>query len=242
MPKPYPLIDRKPVDPVGVNVHIWTFLSELSSAFPGQWALVGGQMVLLHGLEAGQLPDRETTDADALIDIRVAPQGTIAVSKWLEARDIRQEGISPDNIGHRFRGRDLTIDVLAPDHMGARATLTTIGSARTVGVPSGRRLLDSVQLTPIQCGSEIALVPRPDLAAAIVGKAAAQVLPSPERHQLDLVFLLGLIDDVTVIDDALSKADRRKLRIAGPLLNENRVWRASRQPDEARAALRFLLR
>ena len=242
MPEPYPRLDREPVDPLGVNVHIWTFLSELSDAFPGQWALVGGQMVLLHGLEAGQLPARETADADALIDIRVAPHGTVAVSEWLEASDIRLEGISPDGIGHRFRGCDIVIDVPAPDHMGARATLTTIRPARTVEVPAGRRLLDSVQRSSIRCGSEIALVPRPDLAAAIVGKAAAQMLPSPERHRLDLVFLLGLIDDVTVIDAALTNADRSRLRIAERLLNEDRVWRATNKPDEARAALRFLLR
>ena len=204
MPEPYPLLDRDPVDPRGVNVHIWAFLSELSDAFPGQWALVGGQMVLLHGLEAGEVPDRETTDADALVDIRVAPRGTVAVSRWLEDHGIRQDGISPDGIGHRFRGRGLVVDVLAPDHMGARATLATVGPARTVQVPSGRRLLASVQRTPVDCGGHVACVPRPDLAAAIVGKAAAQVLPSPERHQLDLVFLLGLIDDVTVTDAALS--------------------------------------
>jgi len=242
VPKPYPRLDRKPVDPMGVNVHVWTFLSELSGAFSGQWALVGGQMVLLHGLEAGQLPERETTDVDALVDIRVAPQGTIAVSTWLEGHGLRQEDISPDDIGHRFRGRDLTIDVLAPDHMGARATLTTVLPARTVEVPSGRRLLDSVQLAPIQCGADIALVPRPDLAAALVGKAAACTLPSPERHQLDLVFLLGLIDDVTVIDRALKKSDRRKLRIVQGLLSQDKVWRATNKPDEAQAALRFLVR
>lgn len=242
MSRRYPRLDREPIDPLGINVHIWTFLSELSDAFPGQWALVGGQMVLLHGLEAGQLPNRETTDADALIDIRVAPQGTIMVSRWLEANDIKQKSISADGIGHRFEGRGLIVDVLAPDHMGARATLTTIGPARTVEVPSGRRLLESVQCAPVKCGSEIAFVPRPDLAAAIVGKAAAQTLPAPERHQLDLAFLLGLIDDVTIIDQALTNSDRRKLRIAEGLLNEDRVWRATNNPDDARAALRFLLR
>lgn len=56
VPEPYPLLDRDPVDPRGVNVHIWAFLSELSDAFPGQWALVGGQMVLLHRLN----PPRES--------------------------------------------------------------------------------------------------------------------------------------------------------------------------------------
>lgn len=242
MPDPYPLLERDPVDPGGVNVHVWTFLAELADAFPGQWALVGGQMVLLHGLEAGELPDRETTDADVLVDIRVAHRGTVQVSRWLEDHGIVQDGISPDGIGHRFHGRGLVVDVLAPDHMGGRATLTTVGPARTVEVPSGRRLLASVQRTPITCGSQISCVPRPDLAAAIVGKAAAQALPSPERHRLDLVFLLGLVDDVAAIDESLSASDRRKLCIATPLLDDDRVWRATRRPADAQAALRYLTR
>lgn len=164
------------------------------------------------------------------------------MSRWLEDHGIRQDGISPDGIGHRFRGRGLVVDVLAPDHMGARATLTTVGPARTVQVPSGRRLLASVQRTPVDCGDQVARVPRPDLAAAIVGKAAAQALPSPERHRLDLVFLLGLIDDITSIDAALSARDRRKLATAAHLLDEDRVWRATRRPADAQAALRYLIR
>lgn len=31
----YPLVEREPVDPQGVHVEVWTFLSGLAGAFPG---------------------------------------------------------------------------------------------------------------------------------------------------------------------------------------------------------------
>ena len=61
---------------------------------PGAWVLVGGLMVLLHGLEAGQLPVRETTDADVLVNVRLRPSGTHDLSSWLLDVGLDFEGSS----------------------------------------------------------------------------------------------------------------------------------------------------
>ncbi len=62
MPDDFPVLDRLPVDAQRMNQHVWPFLGQLASRFPGSWVLVGGQMVLLLGMEHGQLPRRETND------------------------------------------------------------------------------------------------------------------------------------------------------------------------------------
>jgi hypothetical protein len=236
---PFALVDRDPVAVDSDSISMWRLLDEVERTFPGQWVLVGGQMVQLLGLEHGVEPERATIDADALIDVRLVPDGTARVAAFLEARGLALAGIGTDGEGHRFIGEGLLVDVLAPDNLGRRAKLTTIPPARTVEIPAGTRLLQDPHRVPVDCGDRIATIPRPDLDAAIVGKAAALSLPSPGRHRTDLVFLLGLVSDVAALDAAMSKSDRRWLRLATPLLDGGTLWRGR---PEARAALRYLLR
>lgn len=193
-------------------------------------------------LEAGILPERETHDADAVVDVRVAPDVTARLSRYLARAGLVLAGIGTDHQGHRFVGAELSVDVLAPDNLGARATLTTIPPARTVEVPAGTRLLRAPRRVPVACGSAVALVPRPSLDAAIVGKAAALTLPDAHRHRTDLAFLLGLVHDVRAVRASLTRSDRRWLQYAAPLLDDQLVWRAAPDAAAARAALRFLLR
>jgi hypothetical protein len=242
MAEPFPLLDRPPVVVDSESVPMWRLLDDIEQTFPGSWVLVGGQMVLLHGLEHGVAPDRETIDADALVDVRLVPDGTARVADYLESRGLELAGIGAGGEGHRFVGEGVLVDVLAPDNLGRRAVLTTIPPARTVEVPAGSRLLRDPHRVPVDCGDRIATIPRPDLDAAIVGKAAALSLPTPERHRRDLAFLLGLVDDVVDLDEAMTTSDRRWLRLALGLLEDDVVWRATATPAEARAALRYLLR
>lgn len=241
MPEPFPAIDRPAVDGDLVNSHLWPFLGQLAERFPGAWVLVGGQMVLLHGLENDQLPLRETNDADALVDVRVAPRGTVQMAAALTALGLELEGINTDGVGHRFVGRGLVIDVLAPDHLGARATLTTVAPARTVQIPGGTRLLRGPRRCPVTVGGRVHLIPRPDLPAAILGKAAALTLPDAERHAEDLVFLCGLVDDPRPLADSLTPRERKWVAGAAPLLDDDRVWSWATDPNRARATLAFLL-
>lgn len=223
------------------NAHLWPFLGRLAEEFPGGWVLVGGQMVLLLGLEQGELPQRETDDADALVRVKVLPAGTSQLSAFLEDQGVMLDGVSPGGIGHRFRGEGLTVDVLAPDNIGTRADLTTIRPARTVEVPGGTRLLSSPRRCPVRVAEQVFAIPRPDLPAAIVGKAAALSLPDPSRHAQDLAFLLGLVDDVRTLAAGLTPSDNRWLSHTRQLLENERVWNYSHRPQAARAALLFLL-
>jgi len=58
---------------------VWHLLFDLSQAQPDSWCLVGGLMVMLHGLEHGRLDLRPTADGDVLVDIRTRP-GSLAPS------------------------------------------------------------------------------------------------------------------------------------------------------------------
>jgi len=241
VPDPFPLIEREPVDVTGLASEMWQLLGRIDDRFPGGWVLVGGQMVLLLGLEHEQLPRRETIDADALINVKVMPDGTARVARFLQAEGLELAGIAVDGQGHRFVGRGLAVDVLAPDNIGTRAALTTVAPARTVKVPAGTRLLRSPRRCPVRAGDAVIAVPRPDLDAAIVGKAAAMSLPHPTRHGEDLAFLCGLVVDPRVIEARLTRSDRRWLTGARGLLDDRRVWRHAADPSAARSTLRFLL-
>lgn len=241
VPEPFPAIDRPPVDGEQANVHLWPFLGLLAERFPGGWVLIGGQMVLLHGMEHGQLPLRETNDADALVDVRVAPRGTVELAAALTDMGLELEGINTDGVGHRFVGHGLAVDLLAPDHLGERATLTTIPPARTVQVPAGTRLLYSPRRCPVGVAGQVHWIPRPDLVMAIVGKAAALTLADPQRHAEDLAFLCGLVPDPRAMEDALTRSDRKLLMGAQALLDDDRVWAYASDPDRARSTLTYLL-
>jgi hypothetical protein len=134
------------------------------------------------------------------------------------------------------------VDLLAPDHLGERAMLSTIPPARTVQVPAGTRLLHNPRCCPVRVAGQVHWIPRPDLAAAIVGKAAGLTLPDSRRHAEDLAFLCGVVDDPRAIDDILTKSDRRWLMSAEALLTDGRVWAYAANPDSARSTLTYLLR
>lgn len=242
MPEPYPILDRDPVDGLVPSPEIWALLDRLEQAMPGIWVLVGGLMVLLHGLEAGHLPTRETTDADTLVNVRLRPNGTQDLSSWLLAAGLEFEGSSVGGTGHRFSNSTVSIDVLAPDHLGERANTRTVPPSRTVQIPAGTRLLRDASLCPVRLSSgSVGHIPRPSLVAAIVGKSAALSLDDSSRHSEDLAFLFGLVPDPRELAAAMSKSDRRHLKGARTLLSDERVWRYSHDPDAAQATLRFLI-
>lgn len=63
--------------------HLWEALFELAEGAGEGWTLVGGQMVLLHGLEHGRSPPRVSTDLDVLVNARVLPKATTSFSAVL---------------------------------------------------------------------------------------------------------------------------------------------------------------
>lgn len=89
--------------------------------------LVGGQMVLLHALEHGQVPPQVSQDGDVLTDIRAMPTALKDVVAALNGFGFALDGTGPDAIAHRYTRpsgpselpiRTVTVDVLAPDGVG----------------------------------------------------------------------------------------------------------------------------
>jgi hypothetical protein len=119
----------------------WDTLFDLNEVDSSSWLLVGGQMMHLLSVEHAAAVVRPTVDVDVVVDVRTRPQGTRWLADWLQDRGFTFEGASPDGIGHRFLrpasggpGK-VIVDVLAPEGLGARASLITVPPNRTVQVP-----------------------------------------------------------------------------------------------------------
>lgn len=70
----WPVVDREPVvlpTLAGHDDKLWAALIELSELRPGEWTLVGGQMVFIHAMENSVSPPRVSTDLDVLVNARV---------------------------------------------------------------------------------------------------------------------------------------------------------------------------
>jgi hypothetical protein len=233
--------------PLGlILTRLWHLLFDLADEVPDVWCLIGGMMVALHGLEHGRTDARPSADGDVLVDIRADPSALHRVTSFLTAR-LLQPDPGPDGILHRFKGavnsREICIDVLAPDNVGTRADLTTSPPGRTVQVPGGSQALRRSEYVRVQVGDRVGRIPRPNLLAAIIAKAAALNLPGDAgRHQQDLAFLLALMPDPMTARSALSNTERGKLR-ACPLTDRRHpAWRYLPEADAnaGHAALQLL--
>ena len=139
-----PVLELEPVVlPVLTSTHreLWDVLCDLADRHPGDWVLVGGQMVLLHALQAGRAPNRVSQDLDAVIDARVRPPVLIRFLDTLRGLGFVSAGVSLDDIAHRYEHGDIHIDVLVPEGVGRRAPIRTIGTAVTVEIAGGTQAL-----------------------------------------------------------------------------------------------------
>ena len=245
----WPILDRQPVRlPVlaGHDDGLWSALVELSDVRPGEWTLVGGQMVLVHAVEHGAALPRVSTDLDVIVNARIVTGGVRTFVRAIEDRGFVMDGVSPEGLAHRYRRSGVTIDVLAPEGLGSRTDLTTTPPGRTLQVPGGTQGLDRTELVPVVFGDRDGLVPRPSLLGAIVLKAVAVGVDDlPDAQRLDLALLLSLIDDPLKLADELTAKDRKRLRARSEMADaEHPAWAAL--PDDAadrgRAAYRLLTR
>jgi len=122
------------------------------------------------------------------------------------------QSISADGLAHRYtrtaEPRPVAIDVLAPEGLGERADLTTTPPGRTIEVPGGTQALGRTEKITVVHEGRSGPIPRPNLLAAIVGKAAATALP-------------GRFEVV----DQMTRKDRQRLRLASKLLdNSHPAW------------------
>lgn len=206
----------------------WQAIAELADRVSiDEWVVVGGQMVAIHAALAGISPPRVTDDGDVVVDVRGA--GRTAMETV--ARALVDIGFavlsSPDNVTRFVRG-DATIDLLAPEGIGAHAT--TVPPGRAVQAPGTTQAIARRQRVAVDWVYGAATVSCPSLLGAIVAKAAGAQeiasLPREERHkhQGDFVFLLSL---GTIVDPAdlggaeLTAKDRKRLRAAiRPILDD----------------------
>lgn len=245
----WPTVDRDPVRlPTlpGRDDELWLALIELSELRPGEWTLVGGQMVFLHATEHGAAPPRVSTDLDVLVNARVVTGGVREFVVAIEAVGFELVGVSPEGIAHRYRRGGVSVDVLAPEGLGARTDLTTTPPGRTLQVPGGTQALDRTELVPVMFGDHQGVVPRPSLLGAIVAKAVAVAVDDvPDAQRIDLALLLSLVDDPIELAGQLTKKDRQRLRSRSEMADaDQRAWNslAGDAADRGRAAFRLLAR
>ncbi len=243
----WPIIDREPVllpTLPGHDDDLWTALIELSELRPGEWTLIGGQMVFLHAMEHAAQPPRVSTDLDVLVNARVVTGGVPEFVAAIEAIGFELVGSSPEGIAHRYDRAGVSVDVLAPEGLGPRADLTTTPPGRTLQVPGGTQALQRTELVPVAFGDHRGYVPRPSLLSAIVGKAVAvDVDDVPDAQRVDLALLLSLIEDPILLKGQLTKKDRHRLQARSEMGDrDQRAWSslALADADRGRAAFRLL--
>ena len=160
----WPVLNREPIRLPALPGHddeLWVALLELSELRPGEWTLVGGQMVFLHAFEHGVTPPRVSTDLDVLVNARVVSGGVREFVTVIEERGFVLAGASPEGIAHRYQRGGVSIDVLAPEGLGPRTDLTTTPPGRTLQVPGGTQALERTELVPIALAAEAASCPGP---------------------------------------------------------------------------------
>jgi hypothetical protein len=214
-----PIVPIEPVVLPQLGPHhedLWTTLCDLSDAHDRDWVIIGGQMVVLHALQARSEPGRVSQDLDTVIDARVRPPALPAFLATLGQLGFTSAGISPDEVAHRFKRGSVHVDVLGPDGLGGRADLRTTGSATTIETPGGTQALQRAERVPVRHGDRVVHAPRPNLLGAIVIKAAAVPNdPRPQRHLRDVGLALfhcsGSTSDARRSDaeGSLSTAPRR---------------------------------
>lgn len=232
-------------------VDLWHVLFDLSEKVPQAWSLIGGQMVLLHGLEHGRTPPAASADLDVLADVLSDQQSLSRLVAALGGLGFAPAGISPQgNLLHRYQRSTgqglLNVDVLAPDNLGPRANLTTTPPGRTLEVPGGRQAAQRTESVEVRLGARTGTIRRPSLLGSIVAKSAALSIKTapPDRHYRDLAFLLSLPMNPMELRDQLERADRKKLALATALHDpQHHAWRELHDDDaraDGRAAYAFL--
>ncbi|MFC0435033.1 hypothetical protein [Kutzneria buriramensis] len=193
---------------------LWPPLLEMSRRLPPEHAVIGGVMVLLHGLAAGRRPPaRVTRDVDVLFNVEVMPGSLQAAVAVLEQELGYHLAIdSPAGLAHRYVGpAGEVIDVLAPAGVKPRPDLVTTPPGTTIEVFGGRKALQHRVVIQASYDGQSAAVVVPDLGRAMLIKASAYGVDSRKgpaasfnsRHLQDLVYLLTTVDDLDALLDAL---------------------------------------
>lgn len=223
---------------------LWRATAELATALPpDSWTLVGAQMVFLLAYEHDLPIGRTSGDVDLLMDVRALTGATQEASRVLQRLGYELDPPSPDGRAHRFRRVGAVVDVLAPDGVGRRASMTTVPPGRTIGVAGGSQALARSRLVHVLLEGRQVDIPCPSVLGAILIKTrAVDVADDPNKHVRDLALLLAAVEDPRSIRDELRKTERGWLRRRRALLDPRHpVWRTSPRAEEALIALEILI-
>jgi hypothetical protein len=174
-------------------------------------------MVRLRGLAQGSEQPRASIDIVIVADIRADPKALKNIADALKSAGFEpSEAALEAEVGHRFIHDDVIFDVLAPDNVGRRANLHTVGRATTLEVGGGTYALSRAVPVEIQVAGRQGIVNLPDLAGALVIKAVAAARDrgrrGPARHLSDLAFMLTLVDDPIALRATLGTRNCRRIR------------------------------
>lgn len=229
-----PLVRLPPL--AGRQRESWDALAELAPMLGQHCLLVGGQMVFLHEVEHGADDTRPTDDIDVVVDLRVEPTALTRVHCVLVDAGFEQVVPSAEGIAHRYLRAEATIDVLAPDNLGARARLR-LGGGRTIEAPGASQALVRSDFVMVEVPGidRPALVRRPTLVGALLGKIAAatrvvsQSSAERAKHLRDVDSLARLLGPEDRQQAQLTRQERTALRRVGESLEMSALAQRSMQ-------------
>lgn len=223
---------------------LWSLTLDLAAILHGlPWTVVGAQMVFLHAVENEAPVGRASADVDFLVDVRAVTDAIEDASRRLLAAGFEQVQQSIDGQGMSFIRGGLAVDVLAPDNLGDRANLSTANGARTLGIPGGSQALHRTESVLVRLDDRAALVPRPNLAGAILLKSrAVGVSQDPDKHRGDLCGLFGMVKDPELLRTEMTRIERGWVKRRTELVDPgHRAWTTATNPEDAYLAFRHVV-
>lgn len=238
-----PTIRIVPIDEA--EAAVWRLAREVTEILHGlPWVLIGGLMVRIIEAEHGVTTLVTTGDVDTLLDVRMLSTATEDAAARLQSANFEPQHYA-DGVTYRFIRGDDIVDVLAPDHLGARTKAATVSSDEPLEAPGGRQALNRRRVVRIDAGNGAFEIPLPTLIGAIVIKA--RVVETTKRkhshgkHERDLARLLALVQDPTSDRAELSKKECGYLRARADLLDAGHpAWARVSGADDGVIALSIL--
>ncbi len=243
-----PLIRIEPVGPEANR--LWSLALDLATDLgaDGEWSLIGGLMVQLHGFERED-DLRPTTDIDILGAARKPPAMTERIASVLLERgaEVEMPPRSKPKVGYRFHLDGELVEILGPD--GLRADPKTVGELETIQVSGGSQALNRTAVVLVQLGdSPPVAMRRPNLLGAILVKARVVAKRRKEKFpsdRQDLIRLLSYVEDPRGLarEEGLRASERKWLRNVDAALNFDDPALAALFPADTveRARQAFLL-
>ena len=134
---------------------LWEAIIDLADNLPPlSWALVGGRMVMAHGLAAGRTPTRASQDVDILGNLTASSTALRTIVTAVRDLGFEPEPSIDGKRLHRFvRTTDnQVIDILAPGHSPPRWKPTTVPPLQTIQIAGATRPLQRLVTVTVAKG------------------------------------------------------------------------------------------